>query len=174
MIGIAVGVFCYFTVTWVKGWIGYDDALDCFGVHACGGAFGAILTGVFAINQYGGTPGLIEGNAGQVVNQVIGVCIVIAYDVVVSLIILAILKATIGLRVNAEVEWKVSISPSTAKRCTDLLRAYRKTVRFLPEGPARKSGAFCSACGRGARLAKSRCSRLAIARTSPFEPNGSD
>ncbi len=48
----------------MKGWIGYDDALDCFGVHACGGALGAILTGVFAINQYGGTPGLIEGNPG--------------------------------------------------------------------------------------------------------------
>ena len=103
-IGVAVGIFCYITVTWVKAACGYDDALDCFGVHACGGALGAILTGVFAINEYGGTPGLIEGNAGQVINQIIGVCIVIGYDVIVSLIILFLIKATIGLRVDAEVE----------------------------------------------------------------------
>jgi ammonium transporter, Amt family len=104
VIGAAVGVFCYFTATVVKGWIGYDDALDCFGVHACGGALGAILTGVFAINQYGGTPGLIEGNPGQVVNQLIGVGIVIAYDVIVSLIILWLIEMTLGLRVTPEVE----------------------------------------------------------------------
>jgi ammonium transporter, Amt family len=103
-IGIAVGIFCYFTVTFVKGWIGYDDALDCFGVHACGGALGAILTGVFAINQYGGTPGLIEGAPGQVVTQLIGVGIVIAYDVIVTSIILFLIKMTIGLRVTPEVE----------------------------------------------------------------------
>src|ERR1700691_5948502 len=104
VIGAAVGVFCYFTATVVKGWIGYDDALDCFGVHACGGALGAILTGVFAINQYGGTPGLIEGNPGQVVNQLIGVGIVITYDVIVSLIILWVIKMTVGLRVTPEIE----------------------------------------------------------------------
>ncbi len=103
-IGAAVAVVCYTAVTWVKAAIGYDDALDCFGVHAVGGATGAILTGIFAINQYGGTPGLIEGNPGQVINQLIGVGIVIAYDVVVSLIILFIIQATIGLRVSAEVE----------------------------------------------------------------------
>jgi ammonium transporter, Amt family len=104
VIGVAVGIFCYFTATIVKGWIGYDDALDCFGVHACGGALGAILTGVFAINQYGGTPGLIEGNPGQVVNQLIGVGIVIAYDAIVSLIILFLIDVTVGLRVSPEVE----------------------------------------------------------------------
>jgi Amt family ammonium transporter len=69
-----------------------------------GGAAGAILTGVFAINQYGGTPGLIEGNAAQVLNQVAGVGIVIAYDVVVSLIILVVVNMLVGLRVEAEVE----------------------------------------------------------------------
>ncbi len=104
VIGAAVAVICYSAVTWVKPAIGYDDALDCFGVHAVGGATGAILTGVFAISQYGGTAGLIEGNPGQVINQLIGVGIVIAYDVVVSLIILFIVKAVIGLRVNPEIE----------------------------------------------------------------------
>ena len=104
VIGVAVGIVCYIMVTWVKAALGYDDALDCFGVHAAGGALGAILTGVFAINEYGGTPGLIEGNAGQVMNQVIGVCTVIAYDAIVSLIILFMIKVTIGLRVDEEVE----------------------------------------------------------------------
>ena len=83
---------------------GYDDALDCFGVHGVGGMIGALLTGVFAVQQYGGTAGLIEGNPGQVINQCIGIVTVIVYDAVVSLIILAIIKATIGLRVSDEVE----------------------------------------------------------------------
>jgi Amt family ammonium transporter len=103
-IGVAVGIVCYIMVTWVKAALGYDDALDCFGVHAAGGATGAILTGIFAVNQYGGTPGLLEGNPGQVINQLVGVGIVIAYDVVVSLSILFIIQATIGLRVSADVE----------------------------------------------------------------------
>ena len=72
-IGIAAGIVCYWGVTGLKHFFGYDDALDAFGVHAVGGATGAILTGVFAVAAYGGTAGLIEGNAGQVVNQIIGV-----------------------------------------------------------------------------------------------------
>jgi Amt family ammonium transporter len=59
---------------------------------------------VFAIAEYGGTPGLIEGNAGQVVSQAIGIIIVLGYDAVATLIILAVLRATIGLRVDDEIE----------------------------------------------------------------------
>jgi Amt family ammonium transporter len=90
VIGVACGVGCYLGATSLKHAFGYDDALDCFGVHGVGGAIGAILTGVFAINEYGGTPGLIEGNAKQVVNQLIGVGVVIVYDAIVSLIILKV------------------------------------------------------------------------------------
>jgi ammonium transporter, Amt family len=104
VIGAAAGIICYLGAVGLKGLIGYDDALDVFGVHAIGGASGAILTGVFAINEYGGTPGLIEGNAGQVINQIIGVAIVVAYDVVVSLIILKVVDMVVGLRVDVEVE----------------------------------------------------------------------
>jgi Amt family ammonium transporter len=103
-IGAAAGVVCYAGAVWVKALFGYDDALDCFGVHAIGGAAGAILTGVFAISEYGGTSGLIEGNARQVINQIIGVAIVLVYDAVVSLILLKIVDALIGLRVDAEIE----------------------------------------------------------------------
>ncbi|WP_041369588.1 ammonium transporter [Methylocella silvestris] len=103
-IGAIAGVLCYASVTWLKTALGYDDALDCFGVHGVGGATGAILTGVFAIQEYGGTPGLLEGNPHQVVNQLVGVVIVIAYDAIVSLILLFLIDKTIGLRVTPDVE----------------------------------------------------------------------
>jgi Amt family ammonium transporter len=104
VIGVACGVGCYLGATALKHAFGYDDALDCFGVHGIGGIIGAILTGVFAINQYSGHSGLIEGNPGQVVNQLIGIGTVIVYDGVVSLIILKLVDMTIGLRVTDEIE----------------------------------------------------------------------
>jgi len=103
-IGVACGVGCYWGATGLKHALGYDDALDCFGVHGIGGAIGALLTGVFAIQEYGGTAGLIEGNPGQVINQCIGIITVVVYDAVVTVIILSIIKAVIGLRVSDDVE----------------------------------------------------------------------
>jgi Amt family ammonium transporter len=103
-IGVAAGIICYWGCTGLKHTFGYDDALDTFGVHGVGGAAGAILTGVFAVNEYGGTPGLLEGNAMQVVYQAIGVGTVFIYDVVVTLIILKIIDVVIGLRVSPEIE----------------------------------------------------------------------
>ena len=103
-IGIAGGIVCYWGCTGFKRMFGYDDALDVFGVHALGGMAGALLTGVFAISEYGGTSGLLEGNPGQVVNQAIGIATVFVYDCIVSLIILKIVDIFIGLRVSPEVE----------------------------------------------------------------------
>jgi ammonium transporter, Amt family len=104
VIGIVAGIVCYAAVTWLKAACGYDDALDCFGVHAVGGAAGAILTGVFAVKAYGGTAGWIEGNGIQVINQIKGVLVVAIYDAIVSLIILKLVDIFIGLRVGKEVE----------------------------------------------------------------------
>jgi Amt family ammonium transporter len=104
LIGVAAGVVCYWGVTGLKHMHGIDDALDCFGVHAVGGIVGALLTGVFAIQEYGGTAGLIEGNAAQLINQAKGIVVVIVYDAVVSLIILKIIDAIIGLRTSSDVE----------------------------------------------------------------------
>ena len=103
-IGIAAGILCYWGCTGLKHMLGYDDALDAFGVHGVGGMVGALLTGVFAVEQYGGTAGLIDGNAMQVVNQIEGIVIVFVYDAVVSLIILKVVDIFIGLRVTDEVE----------------------------------------------------------------------
>ena len=104
VIGIAAGVVCYWGCTGLKHMFSYDDALDCFGVHAVGGIVGALLTGVFAVEQYGGTAGVLEGNVGQFFNQCIGVATVFIYDAIVSLIILFVVKIFVGLRVSNETE----------------------------------------------------------------------
>jgi Amt family ammonium transporter len=105
VIGAAAGVVCYWGATSLKHMFGYDDSLDAFGVHAVGGIVGALLTGVFArtaINSLG--TGLIDGNPYQVVIQIYGILGTLIYDAVATLIILFVLKMTIGLRVSEEAE----------------------------------------------------------------------
>ena len=104
VIGIACGVGCYLGATSLKSAFGYDDALDAFGVHAVGGIIGALLTGVFAVNEFSGHSGLLEGDVGQFINQIKGVVTVIVYDGIVTFIILKIVDVAVGLRVSEEVE----------------------------------------------------------------------
>jgi ammonium transporter, Amt family len=99
-------------VTKVKQKLGYDDSLDAFGVHGCGGTAGALLTGVFATSAVNDSfkdsagktlpLGLGDGQAGQVVNQVIGCIIAWVLAIVGALTILKICDAVIGLRVTRE------------------------------------------------------------------------
>jgi Amt family ammonium transporter len=105
-IGAASGIGCFFASTTLKRALGYDDSLDVFGIHAVGGIIGAILTGVFAAAALGGA-GLGDGNesiAAQVGAQFVGVIATIIYTGVVSFIILKILDAVMGLRVDEEQE----------------------------------------------------------------------
>ncbi|VAX12539.1 Ammonium transporter [hydrothermal vent metagenome] len=104
-IGFASGLVCYLAVAKLKPAMGYDDALDAFGVHAIGGIIGAILTGVFVAKGLGGT-GLAEGvtMGGQVGTQIIAVLATIVYDVIITFILLKIIDALIGLRVSEEAE----------------------------------------------------------------------
>ncbi len=104
LIGIAAGIVCFWGATGLKKMAGYDDSLDAFGVHGVGGILGAVLTGVFAIEAIGGTPGLLEGNPGQVLIQLEGILATIIYCAVVSFIILKVIDAVVGLRVTKEVE----------------------------------------------------------------------
>jgi Amt family ammonium transporter len=107
VIGAAAGVLCYLAATTLKNAIGYDDSLDAFGIHGIGGIVGAVLTGVFATMAVTGAEnpvGLIDGNAGQVVTQVLGVIITMAYCAVATFIILKVIDATLGLRVSKDVE----------------------------------------------------------------------
>ncbi|MHB8253737.1 MAG: ammonium transporter [Acidiferrobacter sp.] len=103
-IGIAGGAVCFWTATYMKNFFGYDDSLDSFGVHAVGGALGAILTGVFAVKAIGGTAGALEGNTYQIVKQLIDVGAVLVYDAVVTYIILKVVDVIVGLRVSEEEE----------------------------------------------------------------------
>ncbi|CDM66815.1 ammonium transporter (TC 1.A.11) [Pyrinomonas methylaliphatogenes] len=114
IIGVVASVGCFLMVTEVKKRFGYDDSLDVFGVHGTGGTIGALLTGVFAtkainpiFKDSAGNPlpvGLVDGNAAQVLNQLIGVIVSIALAIVGSFIILKVLDSTIGLRVSEDDE----------------------------------------------------------------------
>jgi len=103
VMGLAAGPICYGAVM-LKGKLGYDDALDAFGIHGVGGALGAILTGVFAAEVWGGTNGLIDGNSELLIENIIGVLAAAAYSVVVTFILLKVIDATIGLRVSKDEE----------------------------------------------------------------------
>ena len=105
LLGLIAGVVCYYACTTMKNKFGYDDSLDAFGVHGVGGRVGAILVGVFATkNVTGGRVGLIEGNAKQMVNQVVGIGASVVLAVIGTLILLKILDATMGLRADQDDE----------------------------------------------------------------------
>lgn len=108
ILGLAAGLVCYFACTTLKSKFGYDDSLDAFGVHGVGGTLGALLTGVFATPAISeGASGLLMCNAagvGQFCNQVISIIASGALGVVGTIILLVILKATMGLRVEKDDE----------------------------------------------------------------------
>jgi ammonium transporter, Amt family len=104
IIGLVAGVGSWWAVTSLKRMMGYDDSLDVFGIHGVAGLIGAILTGVFAVEAIGGTPGLMEGNAGQVLIQVWGVVATIAWCAIATFVLLKIIDAVMGLRVTKETE----------------------------------------------------------------------
>jgi len=106
VIGIVAGLLCFWGATGLKHAMGYDDSLDAFGVHGVCGFVGAILTGVFAVEAVGGAvkKGLIDGNAGQVLTQLWGCLVCIAWCAIATFVILKIVDALIGLRVTSEEE----------------------------------------------------------------------
>ena len=113
LIGACAGVMCYFMVTRIKNKFKYDDALDAFGVHGAGGTLGALLTGVFATSAINDglkdaagkvqPLGLVDGHAGQILNQLGGTAIAWGLAIVGTLAILKV-DATIGLRVTKQQE----------------------------------------------------------------------
>ena len=106
LIGLGAGVFCYTAIQLTKR-LKVDDALDVFGVHGIGGAWGALATGIFAtvaINS-GAKDGLVYGNPGQLGIQAIAVAASIIYSAVMTFVILKLIDVFVGLRVpeNEEV-----------------------------------------------------------------------
>jgi Amt family ammonium transporter len=103
IIGLVVGGLCY-SATLLRSRLKIDDALDVFAVHGVGGTFGAIATGVFATTAINAFPGLIDGNAGQVVTQLVAVVAVIAYAVIATFGIVKLVDVILGLRISAKDE----------------------------------------------------------------------
>jgi len=105
--GLVAGVLCYFMVALVKERMGYDDSLDAFGVHGVGGFAGCLMTGVFATSavnpiKLAGVTGLgwVDGNPGQILNQLVGALIGIGFAVVGSLVALKVTGLVTRLRMH--------------------------------------------------------------------------
>ncbi len=104
IIGLVAGGLC-FSATLLRERIKVDDALDVFAVHGVGGAFGAVATGVFATALVQPAySGLLEGNAQQLVYQLIAVGATIGYAVVATFVIVKLVDFILGIRVNTESE----------------------------------------------------------------------
>ena len=102
---IAIGVIApfvsYFAIYYLKAKLGYDDALDVWGIHGMSGVWGAIATGIFAVPTVGGVAGLIAGNPNQLLIQIISVVATLAYSFIISFILAKVLdKAMDGIRVE--------------------------------------------------------------------------
>ncbi|MGZ4903484.1 MAG: ammonium transporter [Halobacteriota archaeon] len=105
IIGFVTSFISYAAISYIKPRLGYDDALDVFGVHGFSGIWGALATGIFAspfINAAG--RGLLFGNTAQLGIQVLAVGATFAYSFIVTLIIGKVIDVTIGLRVTADDE----------------------------------------------------------------------
>jgi Amt family ammonium transporter len=107
VIGVAAGVGCFWASTSLKHMLGYDDSLDCFGVHGIGGIIGALLTGVFSFGPLSATDATPDGSPGgmpQFILQCEGVGSTIVYTGIGTFVLLMVVKAILGLRVNEEEE----------------------------------------------------------------------
>ncbi|MEM3527096.1 MAG: ammonium transporter [Candidatus Bathyarchaeia archaeon] len=98
IIGALASTICYAAIQF-KNRMGFDDALDVWGIHGIGGVWGAIATGIFAVDT-----GLISGNLNQVMIQLVGVLATVTYSTTVTWIILATIDKMMGLRVRVQEE----------------------------------------------------------------------
>ena len=112
VMGLMAGILCYIACSKLKLGLGYDDALDAFGVHGVGGILGAVLTGVFAtracwdVTETGGKIGLIEsgGDPSLLIGQIVAVLITIVFAGAGSFVLLKIIDLLFGIRVRLESE----------------------------------------------------------------------
>ena len=104
VLGLVAGVVCYYAVTGVKNALGYDDALDVFGIHGVGGIIGAIGTGIVAAPSLGGYGVGEYSIGGQVWTQIIAVVVTLVWTAGGSLILFKLVDMIVGLRVSPEAE----------------------------------------------------------------------
>ena len=107
LIGLMAGIICYVMCTNVKNRLGYDDSLDVFGVHGTSGVVGLLMAGVLSSPAVTGEPqlnGLIHGGTTQMVNQLVGLLVTTVLAVVGTWVLLLVVRATTGLRVDPDAE----------------------------------------------------------------------
>jgi Amt family ammonium transporter len=104
VIGMVAGIICY-TMMLFRIRKGIDESLDAWSIHGMGGVWGALATGIFATAAVNSYTGLLYGNVGQFLAQIVAVFASVAYAFVVSLILAKLVDATIGLRVKEEAEY---------------------------------------------------------------------
>ena len=104
IIGLIAGAVCFWSCTKLKLFWGYDDSLDVFGVHGIGGATGTLLVGVFAVSAVGGTAGWLEGNGSQVLIQLYGIAVTLAWSAAATFVLLKAISVFIPLRVDKQSE----------------------------------------------------------------------
>jgi Amt family ammonium transporter len=102
IIGILAAIIPYFAIAKLKSWLGYDDALDTFGVHGVGGTLGALMTGILADERV--NPVVTGVKTGLVMNQIYAILVTLLLSVVATTIIAFIVKAILGLRPTEDVE----------------------------------------------------------------------
>ena len=102
IIGLLAGSVCYFCCSLVKNKWGIDDALDVFAVHGVGGIMGSLLVAVFGTAAFGGTG--VDDMAAQLIIQIKSIGFTVIWSAIGTLIIIAIVKATTGLRVDQDAE----------------------------------------------------------------------
>ncbi len=107
VMGLIAGLFCFLSCTKLKNTFGYDDSLDAFGVHGMGGMLGALLTGVFATRYVNGADepvGLLEGNAAQMIPQIVSVAASVVFSATGTFLLAKVLDIVMGLRVSEDEE----------------------------------------------------------------------
>ena len=96
IIGGVAPFVSYFAIYYLKAKLGYDDALDVWGIHGMSGVWGALATGIFAVPSVGGVAGLIAGNPNQVVIQIISIVATLGYSFIISFILAKVLDKVLG------------------------------------------------------------------------------
>lgn len=102
--GALAGVASYKALAW-RLERGLDESLDAWAIHGVSGTLGSVLTGVFAREDIGGVPGLVEDNPGLVAAQVVDTVVVVMYSIVVTLAIARLVDRVVGLRVTPTEEY---------------------------------------------------------------------
>jgi Amt family ammonium transporter len=104
VIGAVSGIFCYYALIFRLGQE-WDESLDAWAIHGTGGIWGTIALGIFATASVGGVNGLIAGDGHQLILQLGGAFIVLAYSFIGTWILALIVDRIIGLRVSEEEEY---------------------------------------------------------------------